>query len=176
MLATDTETTGLLAPSLANLYAQPYITQIYVAKVDENFEIYEEFETYLKPKIPIPPFITKFTGIDDEMVKGAPEFIEIYDDLCEFFLGEDEILGQNIPFDLEVLQHELERHGMQYKFPWPKNLRDTVEKSFPIFNKRLKLGQLYEHCYGHKFDGAHTAKADTQATIACWKWLVENGY
>jgi len=176
MLATDTETTGLLAPSSASLFAQPYITQIYVAKVNEDFEIYEEFETLVKPRIPIPEFITKITGISDETVKDAPEFIEIYDDLCEFFLGETEILGQNIPFDLEVLQHELERHELQFKFPWPTKLLDTVEKSFPINNKRMPLGKLYEYCHGHPFEKAHTAKADTQATIACWKWLVENGY
>jgi len=176
MLVTDTETTGLLAPSAAALFAQPYVTQIYVAKVNSKFEIYEEFETLVKPKIPIPEFITKITGISDETVKDAPSFIEIYDELYDFFLDEDEILGQNIPFDMEVIQHELERHGMQYKFPWPRTFNDTVEKSFPIFNKRLKLGQLYEHCYGHQFQGAHTAKADAQATIACWKWLVENGY
>jgi len=176
MLVTDTETTGLLAPSSANLFAQPYLTQIYVAKLNEDFEIIDEFETLIKPRIPIPEFITKITGISDETVRDAPDFIEIYDDLYSFFLGEDEILGQNIPFDLEVLQHELERNELQFKFPWPRTLNDTVEKSFPILNKRMALGKLYEHCFGCKFENSHTAKADAHATLACWKWLVENGY
>ena len=63
------------------------------------------------------------------------------------------------------------------KFPWPCEQICTVEASFAIHNKRLKLGQLYEIATGKSsFPSAHRAKADVLAMIECMKFLKENKF
>lgn len=177
MIVTDTETTGLLAPSPASIHAQPFMTEIYCRKVDiKTFETIDEFESLVKPKIPIPEFITKITGISDETVKDAPDFSEIYDDLYDFFLGSEAALGQNILFDLTVARHELSRIGKEFNFPWPRDLYDTVEMSFPIMNRRMKLGELHEYLFGYKFENAHRARSDVDATLKCFIELRKRGF
>jgi DNA polymerase-3 subunit epsilon len=176
MLVGDFETTGLLVPDTAALFAQPHITEIYIAKVDPtNFQINEEFETLINPEVPIDPFITKLTGIDNEMVKDSPTFAEVYDDLCSFFLGENDFVAHNVTFERDCLKHELRRLGFEFQFPWTKNLICTIEESFIIENKRLKLGVLYEKATGEKMPDAHRAKPDVLNLITCMKFLREEG-
>jgi DNA polymerase III epsilon subunit family exonuclease len=176
-IAFDTETTGLLRPELTELYMQPSITEIYIAKFDDDFKIVDEFETYLKPLAPISEEVTKITGITNEMVKDAPEFIEIYDSLCDFVEGEQAIFAHNASFDIGMLYNELRRIDKVTKFPWPRRHYCTVELSFPIKNKRMKLGDLYKLANdGKEFENAHRAKDDTIGLISCIKWLVENEF
>ena len=177
----DCETTGLPEPEIVDLNQQPYITEIYCAKLDENLEQIDEFETFVKPTyngntIPIPEHITKITGIDDSMVSDAPEFIQIYKPLAEFFQGVDTIVAHNLPFDINMLINELGRHDLEFKFPWPMNWVCTVEASHPIYNKRMKLGALYQHCTGNFLQGAHRAKNDALPLIEIYRWLIKEGF
>lgn len=177
MIAIDFETTGLLMPEDADIYHQPHAIEIYCVKFDpKTFEPIDEFESYIKPPVEIPDFISKITKIFPETVENAPEFCEIYDDLCEFFLGERDILGQNINFDIGILNNELIRIGFESQFPWPARRHCTIEMSYPIFNKRMKLGDLYKHAFGEDLKDAHQAKSDVIATVKCFKWLKENGF
>jgi len=177
MLAFDTETTGLLKPDACELYLQPKITEIYIAKFDKDFDIVDEFETFLNVGAPLPELITKITGITDEMLANAPVFPDIYDDLCDFVLGEDKIFAHNCSFDIGMVKNELKRIGKQFNFPWPKNQVCTVVESHPIKNKRLKLSQLYEIATGKsEIVGAHRAKTDVMAMIECIKFLKEEGF
>ncbi len=172
----DTETTGLIVPNDANLYAQPHVTQIYLLLTDKKLRPIKEFETYVKPPIPIPEEITRFTRISNETVANAPTFIEIYDTVSEFFIGESEVLGQNINFDMGVLKYELRRIDREHYFPYPPKRHDTIEMAFPINNRRMRLGELHEHCFGTRFQDSHSARADAEATLRCFKWLMDNGF
>lgn len=176
MLGFDTETTGLLRPEATEIHLQPYITEIYIAKFDNSFNVTDSFHRLVKPPVPISAEITRITGIDDETLKDAPSFIGIYDDLCEFVKGESTIFAHNCSFDISMLANELRRYDMLLKFPWPKNHMCTVELSMPIRNKRFALGALYEFCTGKQIEGAHRAKNDVDAMIECIKWLKENGF
>jgi len=49
----------------------------FAAVVLEDRKITETFSTFLNPGIPISPFITELTGIDDAMVANAPSFSEV---------------------------------------------------------------------------------------------------
>ena len=40
----DTETTGLMKPSPAGIDRQPYITELFMAKLDEDYKIIDEYE------------------------------------------------------------------------------------------------------------------------------------
>ena len=76
----DLETTGL----------SPYkhhITEIAAVRFDGN-TIVDTFQTLVNPERHIPSFITKLTGITNEMVESAPRIQEVLPDFVSF-LGED---------------------------------------------------------------------------------------
>lgn len=173
LLFIDTETTDLLKPDAANLNLQPHITEIYCVKLTDDLEFVEEFDTFVKPPVPIPQFITQKTGISDETVAGAPPFALVYDELAKFFLGQDAAIGHNISFDLGVIYCELARLNLEFHFPWPKRWICTVEKSMPIEHHRLTLSKLHALATGNPHEGAHRARGDVIALVACYKWLRE---
>ena len=176
MLAFDTETTGLLKPEPTKINLQPYIIEIYMAKLNDDFEIIDEFESFLKPPIPISEEITKITGITNDMISNAPSFPQIYKPLHKFCLGEDTIFAHNASFDITMLKNELIRMDREFLFPWPATQYCTVELSFPIQNKRMTLSQLYKFCTGKEIINAHRAKNDVLPMIECIKWLKTNGF
>lgn len=184
MIIFDTETTGLVKPGDASIHLQPHIIEFYGMQVtpifDSNKEIigydrHEDFESYVKPPIPIPEVITRITGIDNQTVSDAPDFLDIYPDIVELFLGETTAVGHNIVYDLSVLYFELKRNDLEFKFPWPQNWICTVEKSLPIQGRRLTLSNLHEIVTGNPHEGAHRAKADVEATFLCYQFLVSRG-
>lgn len=175
IIITDTETTGLVKPIPTDIQFQPFMTEIYACKIDGNFKFLEEFETLIKPPIPISAEITKITGITDETLVGAPRFDEIYKDLRKFFRGTNVIVGQNIQFDISIIHYELMRHDWDKKFCWPERHICTIESSYHYKNKRMKLSDLHEHLFGEGFEDAHRAKSDVMATVRCFIELVKRG-
>jgi DNA polymerase III epsilon subunit family exonuclease len=86
----DLETTGL----------SPYkhaITEIAAVRFDGN-EIIGEFQSLVDPERHIPSFITKLTGISNDMVEGSPTICEILPDFLKF-LGDDIFVAHNARFD-----------------------------------------------------------------------------
>jgi len=175
MIFFDTETTGLIKPDVLTMDLQPFITEIYMVKLTDDLEFVDEIDTLIKPPIPISEEITKITGISDETVKDAQPFISIYPRLVEVCLGEESIVAHNAEFDCGVLRYELARCGYEFQFPWPPNRICTVEKSFPIKNKRLRLKQLHELATGREHEGQHRAKADVHALLNVYVYLKELG-
>ena len=180
----DTETTGLMKAKDAPLSLQPYITEIYCAKFEVDFENKKmkfkgDFESFVRPPIPIEPLITKITGIDDKMLDDAEAkpFALIWHDLSKFYTGVDVNIAHNLRFDENVLETELRRIDKVTSFPWPRIKFCTVDKTTHFKGKRIKLGILHEMATGreHK-EGAHRAKADVAALSRCFKWLLEEDY
>jgi len=171
----DTETTGLTKAAPARIELQPYMTEIYCLKINEKFEKVGELESMVKPPIPISKEITKITGITDYDVAHAPIFFSIYDRLYDFFSDVDIVVGHNVSFDIDVMHYELFRHDLDKKFCYPKRHICTVEESYHIKNKRLKLIQLHEELFGEGFDGGHRARNDVVATASCFVELVKRG-
>lgn len=70
MIFFDTETTGLLNPDENELINQPHIIEMYLVRLNYDkesgeFHLVDEVETFIRPPVPVPPIITKITGIDD---------------------------------------------------------------------------------------------------------------
>jgi DNA polymerase III subunit epsilon len=101
-VAVDVETTGLhpLHHRITEIAAIRYRAGQAVAR----------YETLLQPERRIPAFITKLTGISDEMVAGAPRFVDVATEV-EAFLEDAPIVGHNVGFDLGFLNGELKRLG-----------------------------------------------------------------
>ncbi len=179
MIFIDTETTGLLQPEANDLRVQPHITEIYAVKLNlskDGFEFVEDFESLFHIPVPLPEFITKITGITDEMLLGQPSFAAKYIELCHFFIGEDTIVGHNLAFDAGMLWVELARIQCETKFPWPFIQKCTVELSLGIKNHRLKLSDLHELATGEPHGNAHRARGDVEAMVRCYEWMINQGH
>src|SRR6185312_12803109 len=88
MIVLDTETTGLPEPELVPLDQQPHIIEFGAIKLnDDTLEQVDQMHFMVNPGIPIPPIITKITGITDADVHGKKKFASAVLPLSEFFLG-----------------------------------------------------------------------------------------
>lgn len=168
----DTETTGLLLPEATEIMKQPRIIEIYAARFSPKRKLLDEFGTFVNPRVPISDEITRITGITDDDVEGQPEFVQIYNKLCNFFRGSRTLVAHNCAFDSGMIAVELMRIDKHWQFPWPSEHICTVEKSYQIKDRRLKLGELNEMATGQpEIKGAHRAQADTLALADCYWWL-----
>ncbi|WP_233266743.1 DEDD exonuclease domain-containing protein [Tomitella fengzijianii] len=91
----DMETTGGRAGTDA-------VTEIGAVKV-RGGERLGEFATLIDPGRPIPPFITRLTGISDAMVAGAPPMSAVLPPFLEFARGAV-LVAHNARFDIGFLK------------------------------------------------------------------------
>ncbi len=176
MIIFDTETTDLVKPSLGNLDNQPKIIELYAMKVDdETLEKTDELEELINPREQITDEIAGITGITNDMVVDKPPFVKVAKSIAEFWLGEKADCGHNIAFDLSMLRVELTRLGLEYSFPWAMTHFCTVELSEHYLGRRLKLIDLHEHLLGERFESAHRARADVEATHRVLKEIKRRG-
>ena len=170
----DLETTGLVGAKGKDQLHQPHIIEFYGMQVDNDFNFVRDFETFIKPPIPIPAFITKINNITNEMVKDAPTFLEVYKKIIRVFWCSHTVVAHNLTFDEEVLIIELKRINKEYNFPYPPIKFCTVEQSMHIKGYRLVNDELYKLATGKELVGAHRSRADVLATFESFKWLKAN--
>jgi DNA polymerase-3 subunit epsilon len=170
MIVFDLETTGLPLAEGADLDLQPRITEFGAIKLDHQLKEIAELEFLINPGIPLDPKVTKITGLTDDMLKDKKPFVARLEEITNFFLGERVLVAHNLPFDRIVLQFELERLGKLFQFPWPPEQICTVEIGETIWNKKRKLGDIYQEVTGNEHKGAHRAIADVRALIEIIDW------
>lgn len=172
----DTETTGLLEADAIELSEQPHMIELFMLRVDKKFKVIDEYESFFSVPVDLPKHITKITNITPSMLEGAPTFAHERKDITEFCMGSRRLVAHNLPFDAGVIWAELSRLGMEFNFPWAPEHYCTIEKSFHIKNKRLKLTDLHEIATGEPHDkGAHRARNDVLALARCYEWLRGQG-
>lgn len=115
----------------------------------------------INPLIPIPKSATDVHGITDEMVKEAPSFKQIANEVRQFIEGCD-IGGYNSNrFDVPMLIEEFLRAGINY------NIEDCkfvdVQKIFHLMEQRT-LSAAYKFYCNKSLEDAHSAEADATAT------------
>lgn len=170
MIIFDTETTDLLKPINAPLEFQPKMTEIYLALTNKKeTKIIDSFYSLINPEIPIPFFITRLTGIDNETVKDAPTFKKIHKKIQKFLKKSDRIVAHNLIFDMRML--EIESARIKKKISFPKEKYCTVEHSIFLNGHRLKNSELYEIATGKEIENIHSAKADVLATFENYRFL-----
>lgn len=118
--------------------------------------------TRINPTIPIPLESSLIHGIYDDDVKDAPTFKQISKSLAKFLEGAD-LCGFNLlKFDVPVLVEEFLRCDIEFDTSNRKIV--DAQKIFHLMEKR-NLSSAYQF-YCNKFlDGAHSAEADTLATM-----------
>jgi DNA polymerase-3 subunit epsilon len=97
----DVETTG------TRCWAGDRITEIAVVTV-RNGAVADRFETLVNPERPIPPWVTRLTNISWGMVKDAPRFRDVCDDVVRALDG-NIFVAHNAQFDWRFVTTEIER-------------------------------------------------------------------
>ena len=162
----DIETTGFSA-------AMHSMTEIGAVMI-ENGEIVDEFCQLINPGIPIPPGITKLTGITDEMVKDKPSVDVVLQCFFEFCAG-CTLVAHNASFDMGFIRFNAEKHGMECNF----NVLDTLRFARRLFPELAnhKLNTVAHHL-NVELIGHHRAMGDAKATahifLKCMK--IMEGY
>jgi DNA polymerase-3 subunit epsilon len=158
LLFIDLETTG------ANP-ATDGITEIGIVEVSAAGV--QRWSTLVNPQAPIPPFVQKLTGIDDAMVRDAPAFGAVMQELQQRLQG-GLFIAHNARFDYGFLRHAYKRHGI--------NLRCDVlctvklsRKLFPLEIKHSLDALVARHAL--KADTRHRALADADLLWQFWRKL-----
>ena len=181
MIVVDLETTGLLKPG-KDCYSQPGIVQFGAQLLNSDYASSDWVSKYINPEMAIEEDAVATHGISQGFVAGAPTFPEIFPELVQIFRKSRTWVGFNIQFDKQVLKYNLERYGLDMRFPWPDKELDImlITKDIIAFDgkrgpKPPNLTELHVALFGKPFDGAHDAMADVNATVDCMKELVRQG-
>lgn len=157
----DLESTGL-QPSQGDA-----IVQIGAVRL-RNAEVVESFTTLVNPGRPIPPVSTKYHGVTDAMVQGAPEEKAA---VAQFlaFCGEDVLVAHNAGFD-QTLLHMAEFRGapalanaMLCSMAASRWL-DPQESDHSLDGIATRMGIVIE--------GRHEALGDALATAEIWLRMI----
>jgi DNA polymerase III epsilon subunit family exonuclease len=150
----DIETTGLSK-------THDNMTEIAAAKVS-NGKIVKEFHSMINPECKIPSFITKLTGIDNELVKDAPVIKDVIPGFLKF-LGNDVFVAHNATFDFGFINHNAESYHNTTLLNDTLCTRKLANRLVPdLYSK--KLGVLCEH-FNIVNSNAHRAMSDVHATV-----------
>ncbi|MGE0792804.1 MAG: PolC-type DNA polymerase III [Candidatus Woesearchaeota archaeon] len=150
----DIETTGL------SRYTNR-ITEIAAIKL-KNDKIVDKFHSLINPEQHIPRFITRLTGIDDNMVEDAPKIKEVLPNFKPF-LSDYPIVAHNAGFDFGFLEHNFQRHlnhQLNNKLICTMRLANRI----PIDFKNKKLQTLCDY-FRIKNESQHRAMGDAMATV-----------
>ena len=88
------------------------ITEIGALRVEDG-QVVGTFNQLLNPEQPVPSFITRMTGISDDMVWEAPLFRGVADDL-ELFLDGAIFIAHNVNFDYGFIKSAYEALGNSF--------------------------------------------------------------
>jgi len=151
----DFETTGL------NPAAGDRITEVAALRIVDG-RIAERFVTLVNCHVRVPPFITQFTGITQQMVDAAPCVSEVVPELLRF-IGRDALSAHNASFDDKFLRAESASLGLA---PGHERLICSLKLARRLYPgmPSYKLGALAS-ALGIRFSGnAHRAEADAEVS------------
>jgi DNA polymerase-3 subunit epsilon len=157
----DIETTGG--------YAEKHrVTEIAIYHHD-GMQITDHYKTLINPGRKIPHFITGLTGINYEMVKEAPSFSDVAEEVMGW-LKDRVFVAHNAHFDYSILKKELEDAGKA----WTSKKLCTVRLSRKIIPglDSYGLGRLAESL-GIKIPDRHRAGGDALATARIFDILLK---
>ena len=150
----DVETTGVRA------FRGDRIIEIAVVMLDGSVA----FHSLVNPGIPVPMFVQGLTGIAPQMLRGAPPFDAIVDDLLHVFSG-CVFVAHNARFDWAFVSTEIERaRGLLLQGPRVCTVR-LARRLLPDLPRR-NLDAVSYH-FGIEIEGRHRATGDAVAAAKC---------
>jgi DNA polymerase-3 subunit epsilon len=150
----DLETTGI------NLL-RDRIVEISIAKALPDGSVVVKTKR-INPTIPIPLEASVIHGIYDEDVAHEPTFRQVARSLAQFLEGCDLAGFNSNRFDVPMLVEEFLRVDVEFDL---RNRRlIDVQRIYHLMEPRTLTAAFQFYC-GKKLDGAHSAEADTLATL-----------
>ena len=160
----DVEATG------SRLMGGDRITEIAVVEV-KNGVATTLVDTLVNPQRPIPPWISGLTNISAEMVRHAPVFSEICDQLLGALDGRV-FVAHNVNFDWRFLNMEIDRATGRQLTGRRLCTVKLVKKLLPQLRRR-SLDYVAMH-YGVEITRRHRAGGDAEATARVLLRLLED--
>jgi DNA polymerase-3 subunit epsilon len=147
------------------------ITEIGAVKV-RGGEVVGEYQTFVSPGVPIPPFIAALTGITDRMLAGAPSVTAAVAGFWEFARGAV-LVAHNAPYDMSFLRGACDKADL----PWPApRVVDTARIARRALSRddvrNCKLETLARYFHSGT-PPCHRALDDARATVAVLHGLME---
>ncbi|HEY0582226.1 MAG TPA: exonuclease domain-containing protein [Chloroflexota bacterium] len=135
----------------------------------ENGVIQERFERLVEPGVPIPPIVTRITGINASLVRGKPAFDTLLPDLRRLFEGAV-VVAHNASFDCNFLSSAFARADLAWDGQRLCTLR-LARRLIPGLHS-YKLDSLCAFL-GFSFVQRHRAGPDAEATLSLLQDLIE---
>lgn len=153
----DIESTG-------GLVGRDRITEIGIVLMEEG-KVVDTYSTLVNPERSIPEFVSRITGITDEMVASAPKFYEVARDVVEWTEGAY-FVAHNVDFDYRFIRAEFEALG--YTFTRRKLCTVKLTRKFFPGLKSYSLGKLIKH-FNIRVNSRHRALDDAIAAAELFK-------
>ena len=148
----DIETTGF-----SPVYNR--IIEIGAVKVERG-EITDRFSAFVNPDVPIPFEIEKLTGINDEMVMGAPAVDTVLPQFLDF-CGDAVLVAHNAGFDMSFIMENMRRLELAGEFTYV----DTVGIARVLLPHQAKHTlDAVAKTMGVSLENHHRAVDDAEAT------------
>lgn len=156
----DIETTG-------GSHERDKITEICIL-VHDGLTVTEKFTTLINPERHIPEYISRMTGITNQMVENAPKFYEVAKKIVEMTEGHI-FVAHNVNFDYNFIRQEFRSLG----YDWKRDKLCTVRLSRKLLPRRVSysLGRLCESL-GITIEARHRAAGDAEATAQLFDILL----
>lgn len=184
----DTETTGIpkdFSAPPTDTDNWPRMVQIAWQLHDKSGRLIENASYIVKPDgYDIPFNAAQIHGITTEkaMAEGH-ELRKVIDEFRKVLVKAEVLSGHNLSFDQGILGAEFVREGLDYtEIDLP--IADTMLQSTEFCElpggrgggfKPPTLSELHEVLFGHRFDEAHNASADVNATARSFMELIRIG-
>ncbi len=161
----DTETTGLSPEwnDIIEIGAIRYIDGKEVARFQTLVKPYESEERDW-----VDDFIAELTGITNDMLVDAP-LTEVAIKAFSEFLGEDDVVGYNVNFDINFLYDCYMKH---LGFPMKNDFIDVMRLARRLYPNLVhhRLRDMAK-VFNIEYENAHRALSDVIATQACFLCL-----
>lgn len=151
----DLETTGLNP-------ARDEIIEIGALLVDKGFRTIGEFSVLVRPRMALPPQITRLTGIDQQLLDS--QGIRLQDGFARLqdFLGDRPVFAHHAAFDQSFLVNASAQLGLAFS----NVMYDTIcmaEAAWPDLDSYALLSLAHRMGLGNS--PTHRALADAKATL-----------
>jgi DNA polymerase-3 subunit epsilon len=157
----DIETTGGQA-------SYEKITEIAIY-IHDGEKVVDEFSTLINPEKIIPTFISRLTGIDNDMVRKAPKFYEVAKKIVEITEGKI-VVAHNAQFDYSFIREEFRALGYTFSREYLCTVK-LSRKLIPGY-RSYSLGNLCKSL-GIKIEGRHRAAGDASAAVRLFELLIK---
>ncbi|NTU68056.1 MAG: 3'-5' exonuclease [Chlorobiaceae bacterium] len=155
----DFETTGL-SPQYGDRAIE--IGAVFV----EDGSVVDRFQKLMNPGFRISPFIERYTGITNEMLKGQPGCEEVMAEFARFIAGRN-IVAHNASFDRRFLDAELKKAGKSFDGGCCCSL--LLSRRIYLDAPNYRLQTLVSHVGIKPAGSFHRALADAEMTASLWQ-------